>query len=412
MRFLAIREVPSIEESGMSSELRLPFNWSRPHADAAFFDDRSCKICDGKAFFFGTVDFSKNCQGARLPSSGISVNFYQCALCDLLFTDFCDDWGSEEYTRFVYNEDYLIVDPEYDGTRAARTAHEMLPRFESAGKQLSLLDFGAGAGGFAQALRDAGFARVVNYDPYAGGEKPEGLFDVVTAFEVVEHSAAPLETLDTLVSHMQVGGCIFVGQSMLPENIDRIGTRWWYIAPRNGHITFYSYRTISNYAAMRGLSCRSIAGGFLLHGPEISEPVSRFLEHYPPNPALNVFEALHVPKDAAGWHGIEWIENRGFRWTSLPYVPLGTIELQAPRTFISLPVAMVIDDRFWHESCLQVGAQKVALARCGNSLCVTIEVERASVEPMTLITLVPIRPSEHGGTDGRALGIALRVTDG
>lgn len=396
----------------MGYELRLPFDWSKPRADAAFFDSRPCKMCAGEALFFGTVDFSKNCQGARLRSSGVSVNFYQCSLCDLLFTDFCDNWGSDEYTQFIYNEDYLIVDPEYDGTRAARTAHEMLPRFESAGKQLSLLDFGAGAGGFAQALRDAGFARVVNYDPYAGGEKPEGLFDVVTAFEVVEHSATPLETLDTLVSHMQVGGCIFVGQSMLPENIDRIGTRWWYIAPRNGHITFYSYRTISAYAAMRGLSCRGVAGGFVLHGPEVSGPVGRFLDHYPPNPILNIFKTLHVAKDAPGWHGVEWAGGGAFRWTSLPYVPLGSIELKASANFISLPVAMVIDDRFWHESHLQIGAQEVALTRCGNSLCATIEVERSSVEPMTLITPVPIRPSEHGGTDGRVLGIALRVSEG
>lgn len=396
----------------MYSELSLPFEWSNPHGDAAYFESRTCKMCGGEAIFFGTVDFSKNCENARLRSSGISVNYYQCNICDLLFTDFCDKWGYEEYTKFIYNDDYVVVDPEYVGTRAKRTAHEMLPYFESAGKQLSLLDFGAGNGGFAQALREAGFARIANYDPYAGGEKPEGLFDIVTAFEVVEHSATPLETFDALLSHMKTGGCVYIGQSMLPENIGRIGTNWWYIAPRNGHITFYSYRTISKYAAIRGLTCRGVAGGFVLHGPDVSEAVDRFLAHYAPNPALNIFDVLDVANDALGWRGIERAGDMAFRWTSSPYVPLGAVELKAGANFISLPVAMVIDGRFWDESRLQIGAQNVALNRCGNSLCASIEVEQASVELMTLITPPPIRPSDRGGQDTRALGIAMRVGNG
>ena len=41
------------------------------------------------------------------------VTYYRCVHCQLIFTDFIDDWTIDEISRFIYNDDYVKVDPEY-----------------------------------------------------------------------------------------------------------------------------------------------------------------------------------------------------------------------------------------------------------------------------------------------------------
>jgi hypothetical protein len=130
----------------------------------------------------------------------------------------------------------------------------------------SVLDFGAGSGKFAEAMNERGFS-FESYDPFSSPELPRTTFDVVTAFEVVEHSPSPLKTFEMMSKFLGDRKIILVGQSVQPEDIMSIRGNWWYIAPRNGHCTTYSKGSFQNLAAALGLTYVPSEGlhGFFSH---------------------------------------------------------------------------------------------------------------------------------------------------
>ena len=40
-------------------------------------------------------------------------------------------------------------------------------------------------------------------------------------------------------------GCIVIGESLHPPDIDQLRGNWWYIAPRNGHVSTFSDRAFA-----------------------------------------------------------------------------------------------------------------------------------------------------------------------
>lgn len=369
-----------------------------------------CKMCASSTQIFGTVDFAKNCERYPFALTGVAVSYFRCTECELIFTDFFDDWTSQDFSDLVYNDAYILVDPQYTGSRGIAIANHFISTFRDAGRGISILDFGAGNGSFADTVRKDGFCRVIAYDPYVDGDKPEGRFDIVTAFEAVEHSITPRDTLDTLLTHMAPGGCIVVGTGMQPLNIETIRCEWWYIGPRNGHATFYSYETIRQYAKEKGIGYRGSGEGFILHDPNPSQGVSRFLSHYKPRPALVRLSAPEDDADYASWHGVEHDESGAFRWTSQSEVPLGFVDIQPEGTFVSLPIAMSITDDFMHKCFLRVGGELVRLWPRNKTLCTIIDGTRPARQHVSLVTPPTIRASElRPGDDHRSLGVAVRI---
>src|SRR5215471_6871473 len=78
-----------------------------------------CKICGGAAPWLGTVDFSKWCSQdwRKTPTVGVPVDYYRCNSCGLLFSPSFDNFTSEQWKTYVYNPEYLQVDPDYSGAR-------------------------------------------------------------------------------------------------------------------------------------------------------------------------------------------------------------------------------------------------------------------------------------------------------
>src|SRR5262249_24894106 len=158
--------------------------------------------------------------------------------------DFFDSWTAEDFAKFVYNEDYIKVDAEYAGIRAERDAAAMASRLSGL-ENLRILDYGSGAGLFAEQLRNRGLHNVVSYDPFSNPGRPLGQYDLITCFEVLEHAAAPLATISDIASFLHPTGCAIFSTGIQPPDINVTRAGWWYVAPRNGHASIYTLAALA-----------------------------------------------------------------------------------------------------------------------------------------------------------------------
>jgi 2-polyprenyl-6-hydroxyphenyl methylase/3-demethylubiquinone-9 3-methyltransferase len=226
-----------------------------------------CPICDADALLCGVVDFHKSCleeKGKRLPCLGIPIYYRWCGNCRFLFCDSFKDWGPADFARHIYNSDYLLVDPDFTHRRPTINAAVTNSLFSHAKEALSILDYGGGNGQFAEALRDMGY-RAATYDPFSGfSAVPAGRADVVTAFEVIEHSNRQHETVRAILDKVKEDGLVLFSTLFLPDEFDPFGEEglnWWYIAPRNGHISIHTRRSISLLFSLYGLTVSSLTHG-------------------------------------------------------------------------------------------------------------------------------------------------------
>ena len=78
-------------------------------------------------------------------------------------------------------------------------------------------------------------------------------------------------------------GAVFVGQTVQPANIEEIKGAWWYLAPRNGHVSTYSDFTFFVIDKKLGLLYRRnyrLGGNFVFTGWVIESPTLRN-SHWP-----------------------------------------------------------------------------------------------------------------------------------
>lgn len=210
----------------------------------------NCKICGGVSRLAGVVDFNKTCAeilGTWLPLKGLPIYYRRCEKCGFVFTAYCDTWLPEAWLDYVYNQDYILIDPDYKETRPKACGELVAGQFGHlrGGK---VLDYGSGSGYLAAFLRGAEFEDVTAYDPFAAGTDGAisgGPFDLVTCFEVLEHCTDPLATLRGIAALTAPDGVVLHSTLMVPEGIDRNAlTAWWYLAPRNGHVSLFSRQAL------------------------------------------------------------------------------------------------------------------------------------------------------------------------
>jgi SAM-dependent methyltransferase len=205
-----------------------------------------CKICAEPAHDVGVVNFNKNCPGLALnPKIDTIVGnvcYFQCQSCGFLFTPDFDSWTKADFRQRIYNEGYDIVDPDYvNGSRAVYNALEVMQKIPLTAP---CLDYGSGKGELTQTLREHGYTNVHAYDPlYRDWPLPsrwQASFDFITCFEVLEHSPVPRQTVADIAILLSPSGTVFFSTHTLGEEFAREGLGWWYIGPRNGHISIFS----------------------------------------------------------------------------------------------------------------------------------------------------------------------------
>jgi len=208
--------------------------------------------------FFGEVDFQKNCEepnGVFLPPSGVQVPYYRCGECGFLFTRFLDHWTHDEFKAHVYNDAYAEVDPEYAVIRPESSAREIKDLFGPFLPRISALDYGGGTGRLAEMLRETNILRAETWDPFnpAFLAPPTGTFNLVLCIEVLEHLPDPKAGMKSLAGHLPGEGAILISTLIQPADITVIGTKWWYLAPRNGHISLHTAKSLNLLLAPLGL---------------------------------------------------------------------------------------------------------------------------------------------------------------
>ena len=226
----------------------------------------ACKCCGAAARLYGVVDFNKNCEARRNPGvlalAGVPVYYHRCAACGFLFTVAFDGFTEADFGRNVYNEEYLLVDPDFPAERPRANA-AMIAEFFAASKDLRILDYGGGNGLLASLLRERGFARVDCYDPVVPehAARPTGRYDLIVCFEVVEHAPDPAATFRDLAGFLEPAGMVIFSTLVQPEDIDAEGVGWWYVAPRNGHVSLHSTESLHRVARPLGFDVGSFHAG-------------------------------------------------------------------------------------------------------------------------------------------------------
>ncbi|WEJ99498.1 MAG: class I SAM-dependent methyltransferase [Candidatus Sphingomonas phytovorans] len=396
----------------MKTDLRQALNDLPPLAAPASAEV-FCKICGSPANLFDSVDFNKHCSPSSpyaFGFSGISIGYHRCDYCEFIFSSAMDDWSNQDFSQYIYNRDYILVDPEYVEIRPLRDAEYVMALLEP-NTPLALLDYGSGSGTLARQLVRFG-VDAESYDPFSSPVRPQRLFDVITCFEVLEHAVSPHETMADIASMLAPGGCIIFGTSIQPPDIAEQKTHWWYIAPRNGHISIHSWRSLRELGHHAGFMLFDGSGGRAFARSQPKPEVARILAKVgKPHALVRLAAPLseETSRDSDnGWHGLE----DSFRWTKVPEVAWSlTLPDPSPsQVTFQIPVEHEISAGFALACALSFQGQALRLSRVGRYLEAVAETAIGGLAVVKLRTPPPLRPCDiMTSSDSRSLGVAIAI---
>jgi hypothetical protein len=219
-----------------------------------------CKACGAPAPPFGVVGFRRAVGQANPPAeaAGPLVQHQRCEDCGLIFTGAFDAWPDEAFQAHVYNADYVQFDPDYVSRRPLSFV-ELFRRFAPARGEIRMLDYGGGTGLLGAELRKSGFD-CETYDPFSKefGKRPAKRFNLISCIETLEHLPRPRQTLADIARFSEDSVLVVFTTLVQPPDIETQRLNWWYVGPRNGHITFYTNRALAGLWGFRGFQHRPL----------------------------------------------------------------------------------------------------------------------------------------------------------
>jgi SAM-dependent methyltransferase len=235
----------------------------------------ACPVCREACSLFDVVDFNKSCEeatGKWLKIMGVPVYYARCINCGFCFAPEFSSWSADEFAIWIYNDEYVLVDPDYIEKRPRANAVNLLAMFPDLPEFVKHLDYGGGNGLLANLLRKSNW-NSISYDPLANkGVDIDnfGKFDLISAFEVFEHVPDTQKLISDLRSLLSFNGLILFSTLLSDGNIcpgQRLN--WWYASPRNGHISLYSRKSLSILAQNNNWSFGSFSEGFHAFFPAV-----------------------------------------------------------------------------------------------------------------------------------------------
>lgn len=366
-----------------------------------------CKLCNSDSCLFDIVDFNKFCSQEdpyKFGVSGIQIPYYRCLDCQFIQSPMIDELESNDIEQLIYNEDYKLVDPDYLGKRAKIFAREFTTIYPPSDfSELRILDFGSGLGVFEQELLALGFNHVYSFDPFSNRSNlPTGKFDLITCFECIEHHPFPNLLIKELLGHLHVNGTIIFSTSIQPKNIDLIRSRWWYIGPRNGHISIFHENSLFTLGKIHGL--KYLKSNF--HFFSINSPMIGKLETNINNQIILGSPYSNSPE----FHSNEFINGVNIKWTAKHYINWKNILLPEGLIRIRIPFAMKIKDEYLENVFIKIGSMCTKTCVINNEIVTDFKLSDAGIYNITLSIAPPIAPSSFKDSkDNRLLGIAIPI---
>ena len=210
---------------------------SAPVAATAGSQFDSCRICGSTARHV----FS-------LPVLKRDVGYFECPTCGYLQTQ-QPDWLTEAYAHPIKDVDTGIMIRNGDNLRRVGMTLFALGRLRG-----RVIDHAAGFGILVRLLRDAGVDARWS-DKYCenllarGFEADGGPYDLLTAFEVLEHFVDPLAELQAM---LETAPTVMLSTELITQR-ETPPRDWWYLGPEHGqHIGFFRVSTLQWMATALG----------------------------------------------------------------------------------------------------------------------------------------------------------------
>ncbi|TWU01268.1 class I SAM-dependent methyltransferase [Stieleria varia] len=187
-------------------------------------------------------------------------------------------WLDEAYSDAITALDLGLVSRNFE--KASLTSKVVEKSFPYASK---FIDYGGGYGMFTRLMRDRGFD-FLHYDThcqnlFAKGFEIEELlareryrFDLLSAWEVFEHLADPLASLDEMLN---VADAVLFSTELVPNSAIQSPKDWWYFTPETGqHISFYTTAALEYMAEKFSLNLYSdgLSNHMLSKQKAVSDP--------------------------------------------------------------------------------------------------------------------------------------------
>lgn len=211
-----------------------------------------CRICNGELDYLGRVPFERNSFEVPILLPNV-IEYYKCTKCYSITAPDMLDLTVEQLGQTIYNKDYIKFDPHYTEIRP-KTCRDILTKVFTRSNRFKHLDYGSGSGLLVKLLKDTGWDST-GYDPYSEALLPEGQFNLVTAFEVFEHSTNIDATIKDIKNYLKHSGVLMFSTLLATRDTD---ISWEYILPRNGHINIQSAESMKILAKNNGLFFSSI----------------------------------------------------------------------------------------------------------------------------------------------------------
>lgn len=177
------------------------------------------------------------------------VDYFECNGCGYLQTE-VPDWLEEAYSSPINQFDTGIL--RRNRLNVGRVIMTLASLGQSKGR---VLDYAGGHGILVRMLRDEGVEAFWS-DKYCanllarGFEADDHIYDLLTAFEVFEHLAHPLQDLDAMLNRASV---ILMSTELIPDR-ELPPIDWWYFGYEHGqHIGFFRRRTLEWMAGRFGV---------------------------------------------------------------------------------------------------------------------------------------------------------------
>lgn len=285
------------------------------------YEDVPCNLCGGtsyKILYEGKIkeDPSISLEALKGDYSASSSTISNgriviCEYCGLIFINPRPMINQiiEGYSQAV---DELYVSQAEGRIRTFRKGMRMIEKYS--GQKGRILDVGAAAGFFLKAAKDnnwktygvepskwmseygsRNFGVNIKQDTLEGAKFPGSYFDVVTMWDVIEHTGDPMATLREANRVLKKGGLLVVNFPNIGDMLARLfGRRWWFIL--SVHLYYFTPRTLSEMLKRNGFEIKVVrphlqrlSFGYLL---DRLKPYSKTLSDF-----LNGFAKLFKIKD-------------------------------------------------------------------------------------------------------------------